>query len=154
MRWVTNKHQSDYMKVRKEQNLLKSVDAEIWAAQKLKKTKWKWTRQARWGCRLFDFWCAELGVAIEIDGPSHNSEYDKVRDNYNYFRSGIIVHRVRNFDEQALSDVIAKLPNTDKWQIRKIKMREEFGLREEDSFSRIIKLIGLKKAHGDWQPQK
>jgi very-short-patch-repair endonuclease len=140
------------MRTRKEQNLRKNVEAESWASKHLAKTGKKFTRQAIWGCRLFDFWCAELGIAVEIDGLTHDKNYDRIRDKYNFYRSGIIVLRVKNFDEEQMKIVLRKVQESDNWAVRKVKMREEFGLKAEDSFSKIIKIIGLNKAHGDWNP--
>jgi very-short-patch-repair endonuclease len=153
MRWVVKKDQAEYMRKRQEENKKKNVEAEKWAEIALKKTNRKWTKQALWGCRIFDFWCAELGIAVEIDGKTHDAEYDNARDKYNFYRSGIIVFRVPNFDEIALQETLKAIEKADSWQIRRVKMREEFGLQEGESFSAILKKIGLKKAHGDWQPR-
>ena len=37
-------------------------------AEKLAATGHRWSRQAIWGKRIFDFWCATLGIAVEVDG--------------------------------------------------------------------------------------
>lgn len=153
MRWVVNKDQSDYMRKRQKQNQAQSTEAEIWAEKALEKTGRKWTKQALWGCRVFDFWCGELGIAIEIDGPSHDANHDLARDKYNFYRSGIIVLRVPNFDDDQLKKALFVIQNADTWRMRKVKMREEFGLQEGESFSGILKKVGLKKAHGDWKPR-
>jgi len=103
LRWPTNKESHEYMRERQQQNLklCLSSRAEEWMLQKLKTTGLKWTRQAQWGYRLFDFWCAKLGCAIEVDGSEHDADYDEYRDEYNFRRSGIIVIRVQNFDESS-----------------------------------------------------
>lgn len=49
---------------------------ENWAAEQLKATGLKWTRQAQWGYRLFDFWNALKGIVVEVDGLSHKQDYD------------------------------------------------------------------------------
>lgn len=152
MRWIVRPDQAEYMRNRQDQNRLKSIKAEEWAFGYLKKTQKKWTRQAIWGCRIFDFWCAELGIAVEIDGMTHDKNYDSIRDNYNFYRSGIVVLRVPNFDDQKMVDALEAIKKSDTWQIRKLKMREKFNLRQEDSFSQILKKVGLKKAHGKWNP--
>jgi len=153
MRWVVTSDQAKYMRERQVQNRDKSVAAEDWAECHLKQTGHKWTRQAQWGCRLFDFWCADLGIAIEIDGPDHDEEYDRVRDQYNYFRSGIVVLRVKNFDELDLQRVLEQVKTADTWVTRKQKMRNEYGLSESESFSTILKKVGIPKAHGKWNPK-
>ncbi len=54
----------------------KIVLAEVWAHPFLKQTRLKWTRQSVWGYRIFDFWCHEKGIAVEIDGLTHDKDYD------------------------------------------------------------------------------
>lgn len=100
LRFPTTKEESDYMRMRRDQNLKRAawLKAENEFMQKfLIPTGIKFSRQAQWGYRLFDFWVHDKGVAIEIDGPEHNRGYDAHRDLYNFLRSGIIVLRVRNF---------------------------------------------------------
>jgi very-short-patch-repair endonuclease len=124
--WPTKAEEHAHMRKRKAQNTAKALKNtnENWFADKLKDSTKKWSRQAVWGCRIFDFWCHELGVAIEIDGPEHNKKKDAYRDEYNYRRSGIIVLRVRNKNEedaaQALEEVSKSLP----WKDR----RKDLGL--------------------------
>ena len=102
MRWPTNKEQHAYMKLRQKEQLLKARwnPAEVWMYKKLLSTGLSWRRQAQWGYRLFDFWCAKLKIAIEVDGTSHNADYDAFRDSYNLKRSKILVLRVRNYNEE------------------------------------------------------
>lgn len=57
-------------------------------------------RQKLWGHCIFDFWCAKIGVVIEIDGKNHNAEKDRIRDEINFNRSGIVTLRVRNMNEE------------------------------------------------------
>ena len=154
MRWVVRSDQANYMRERQKQNKKKSVAAEVWAREILKKTRWKWSRQTIWGCRLFDFWCHELGIAVEIDGMTHDKVYDSVRDEYNYYRSGIIVLRVPNYDHVAMQKALETIEAADLWVVRKAKMREQFELKPEEHFGVIIKKIGLKKAHGKWEPKE
>ena len=140
------------MKERKKQNQSRLVQAEIWAHEQLKKTGEKWSRQSLWGCRIFDFWCAELGIAVEIDGIDHDANYDAARDFYNYYRSGIIVCRVRNYNQSDMDAALQTIATADNWKDRKQKMRQEFGLTPTDSFRKILKLKGIPKAHGKWEP--
>lgn len=65
-----------------------------------------WTRQVIKGFRVFDFWCHRKGCAIEVDGEEHKRDYDNYRDEYNYRRSGILVLRVRNSNQEDLDEVI------------------------------------------------
>lgn len=117
----TNKEQHAYMRMRVEQNVQQSKNsrAETWMAGLLKKFGRKWERQVQWGNRIFDFWCNELGCAIEVDGPEHNPAVDAYRDAYNRHRSAIIVFRVKNFDEAGARAVLAQVRKLEKWKVRR-----------------------------------
>lgn len=43
---------------------------------------YKFTRQKSIWPYIADFYCSKLLLVIEIDGDSHNAEYDLYRDNY------------------------------------------------------------------------
>lgn len=122
----TNKEMSDYMRMRQYQNRAVCVNNgnENWMCDKLTKTRFRWTRQATWGYRLFDFWCAELGIAIEVDGAEHNHGWDKYRDEYNFRRSAILVFRVKNRNEDDAEKVLSQLERFGSWEER----RELLGL--------------------------
>lgn len=124
LRWCTNNEQHEYMRERQAQNRERSAKNanELWALEILKTTPYKWTPQAQWGYRIFDFWCAELGVAIELDGKEHDPNYDSYRDEYNYRRSGIVVLRVPNRDGERLNKSIASLSVIGDWKERKERM--------------------------------
>lgn len=100
LNWCTKAEDHAYMKLRKAQNweIAKRSKAECWMRDNLRIAGLKFCRQQQWGMRLFDFWNAKLGIAIEVDGPEHNPSYDAYRDEYNFRRSGIVVLRVPNFD--------------------------------------------------------
>lgn len=70
----------------KELQILRELDA----------TGHRWTRKAVWGYRIFDFWCAELGIAVQIDRPGQDDKQEAYLDEYNYRRSSILVLRVDN----------------------------------------------------------
>jgi len=124
MRWPINKEQHAYMKMRQKQNILlsKNSKAESWMFTKLKKTPFKWKRQAQWGYRIFDFWSYTLGIAIEVDGKEHKPDYDNFRDNANYIKSGIKVIRVRNFNEEDANKAIDYILNSENWNDRRIAL--------------------------------
>ena len=109
------------MQERKRQNRVRigKSKAEEWFAAKLTSSGERWTRQAQWGYRLFDFWCARLGVAIEVDGAEHRAAIDRYRDAYNFQRSGIVVLRIPNFDEKAAEAVLAKVAAEVAWSERR-----------------------------------
>ena len=89
-------------------------------AAKLHTTGLKWTQQARWGYRIYDFWCASLGLAVEIDGFTHNPAWDQLRDQQDYQRSGIIVLRVRNFNEEDARATLIAIATALTWNDRRL----------------------------------
>lgn len=121
MRWPTNKEEHAYMKGRKEENKAKSArnKAENWMAEKLEETEYKWSMQTQWGYRVFDFWNHYLGIAIEVDGDSHDPEYDRVRDEYNLKKSAIKVIRVRNFNEEDAKAALKEISISECWNDRR-----------------------------------
>lgn len=124
LKYQTDKESSDYMAGRCRQNKVRclSSKAETWALAMLSRTGRKWTRQAMWGFRIFDFWNAEIGCAIEIDGPEHNAEIDRYRDEYNFRRSGIVVLRVKNFDVADMNAAIRNIHDLGGWQERRASL--------------------------------
>ncbi len=119
--YTVNKAQHAYMKMRQGQNraICVSNPNENWMAGILATTGYKWTRQAGWGFRLFDFWNHLLGVAVEVDGPEHAKSKDAQEDEYNFRRSAIIVLHVKNRCESDAANacrIIAQLPS---WQARR-----------------------------------
>lgn len=110
LRWTTNSEKHAYMRMRQNQNKSRVLAAEDWAYGFLKQESGiAWTRQAAWGFRIFDFWNANLGCAVEIDGPEHDAGYDGYRDEYNFRSSGIIVLRIRNFDQESARIAIKRM---------------------------------------------
>lgn len=154
MRHTTNSQQHAYMKARQAQNLARFSPAEEWAAKRIRKTGGKWTRQAIWGCRIFDFFSIKRGIAVEIDGPEHldKADYDAARDKYNYFRSGILVLRVRNFNEADLDAALCEINRGELRKDRRKRVRREVGLPETASMQDAVRAAGLTLAHGDWEP--
>lgn len=151
LRYPTKKEESDYMRMRKEQNLKRVpfLKAENWFHDAYlvdlpKDPRFKFSRQACWGYRLFDFWFASLGVAIEIDGPEHDSAYDSHRDRYNFLRSGIVVLRVKNFDMETAVRAIEDLRKECLWAER----REAMGLLTKSSTRASRRELAKS---GDWQ---
>ncbi len=118
------KEQHGWMKHKQEEHRRRGMTpAESWMHTKLVAyTDYEWTFQAIWGWRIFDFWCKELGVAVEVDGTEHDQEWDSTRDAYNLERSGIIVYRVPNFDNEAAHQVIAAIRSCETAQKRRKKL--------------------------------
>lgn len=121
LRWTWNGETHDYMRMRKAEQMEKSLrnPNESWMLEKLSGTGLNWSRNATWGYRLFDFWCNEIGVAVEVDGPEHNPEYDDYRDTYNFRRSGVVVLRVRNRNEKDAAKALRFIDISETWLDRR-----------------------------------
>jgi very-short-patch-repair endonuclease len=119
--WPTTAEHAAHMRMRQEQNReqCKLSRAEEWMRGKLKITGLKWTRQAQSGVRLFDFWNHALGIAVEVDGPEHDSARDAARDYAVYASRGIVVLRVRNFDEHDAALAVAAISGAMTWNQRR-----------------------------------
>jgi very-short-patch-repair endonuclease len=154
MRWTNNKEQHEYINYRRAQNLVRHSAAEQWAWPHIAKTGGRWERQAVWGLRIFDFFSIKRGIAVEIDGPEHNKEYDAARDKYNYYRSGILVLRVRNFNDADLKAAIAEIKKGETRKQRRKRVRVELGLPETAAMKDAVEKAGLKLAHCNWQPER
>jgi very-short-patch-repair endonuclease len=121
LNWVTTSESHAYMRMRQDQNLRAALsnENENWMADLLGA---EWKRQAIWGKRIFDFWNALLGIAIEVDGTEHDSEYDCYRDEYSFRRSGIVVLRVRNGNAEDAEKAIRFVKSADLWSVRKERL--------------------------------
>jgi very-short-patch-repair endonuclease len=124
LRWATNAEQSAYMREMQAKNRRRSASNpnELWMADKLDETGLKWTPQAVWGYRIFDFWCHQLGIAVEVDGPEHRIEYDNYRDEYNYRRSAVLVLRVRNRSEEDAAAALRVIAESESWNDRRARL--------------------------------
>jgi len=142
MKWPVNREQMEYMKkLQYEARMVsKSNVRDNWADAILGTGTLKWTRKAIWGCRLFDFWNGQKGVAIELDLAKPGSGEEE--DRHARERSGIVVYRVKSFDEGHLRLVMAEAECLEDWQVR----REKFGIPY------LLKGKNLPKAHGNWIP--
>lgn len=121
-----NKESHAHMAMRQQEQLTKAIEnpAENWMHEKLLTTGHKWTRQAQWGHRLFDFWSHHLGIAIEVDGPEHDAAKDRIADQANYKVSGIIVLRVKPWDEVGAEAALDAISQSLEWKQR----REQLGI--------------------------
>lgn len=124
LRYQSVAEKAEHMREMKAKNIVKSANNpnENWLRDKLMGTGHKWSRQCTWGFRIFDFWCHELGIAVESDGPEHIPSYDSYRDEYNLRRSGIIVLHVRNKNENDLSEALEIIKKSETWKMRRDKM--------------------------------
>jgi len=122
--WPTTKEESEHMRMRQIQNKIVSKfnSAENLVFDYLKTTDYKWTRQAIWGVRLFDFWCGKLGIAIEVDGEEHDSKRDFGRDRVDFKVSGIVVIRVRNYNIDDIKKALLKVKSSENWNERRASL--------------------------------
>lgn len=120
LRYINTKEKTEYMKSMQSLNRRKTVDSEDWFWNKIDKTGWN--RQCIWGYRIFDFWNSYLGCAIEIDGTNHDSDYDKYRDEYNFRRSGIVVLRIRNYNEDDFNSAMSVIGKINTHSERRIEL--------------------------------
>ena len=120
--WPVNKELTDHMLMRQLQHREKGLTkAEEWFFKYyLSKTNLKWNKQCRWGFRLFDFWNHHLGLAVEVDGPEHNTETDLIGDFKEWERSRIITIRVRNFNKDDARYFLERLPRIEPWNDRRV----------------------------------
>lgn len=69
-----------------------------------------WERQYVFGYRIFDFYCQQRKIVVEVDGDEHNKEYDSYRDEYLFRVYGIVTLRVRNKNTSDLNSVLKVIP--------------------------------------------
>jgi very-short-patch-repair endonuclease len=67
---------------------------------------------------IFDFFVMEKGVAIEVDGTTHNPEEDQKRDAYLFDTYGIITIRVKNSDMEAANKAVEAVRLFKRWPDR------------------------------------
>ncbi|KKN47315.1 hypothetical protein LCGC14_0664210 [marine sediment metagenome] len=139
------------MKQRQRENAekCKDIKAENWFLNKyLSKTKLKWKRQAQWGYRLFDFWNSQKGIAVEVDGSSHSNkkDYDQYRDDKNYRNSGIIVLRVRNYNDKDAHRAIEAIKKAQLWWRRRKEMELKYESRTF-GYNKGQKAVSTAKEH-------
>ncbi|MCC6636415.1 MAG: endonuclease domain-containing protein [Ignavibacteriaceae bacterium] len=93
----------EYLKDRRQElrNNATPTEKLLWAELKNKQTGYKFRRQFSVGNYILDFYCAELKLCVEIDGPTHYgmkaSEYDAVRQKF-LESLGITVVRFTNHE--------------------------------------------------------
>jgi len=133
VRWPTTKKESDKLKRYRGENKKKTLSnkAENWFCLRLlerfglKYRGKKFNRQKSWGYRIFDFWHEPTGIVIELDGPSHNETKgkDAYYDKYFYWKSGIRVIRVRNFNKKDADRCLSEIESSLSWRQRRKKIK-------------------------------
>lgn len=97
-----NKKSKKFLKkaAKRQRKLTHSNPAENWFARKIcKDFPYTFQRQVRYGYRIFDFYNAQLHVAIEIDGKQFHQDqaFDQQRDEAYTHNYGVVIFRVRAF---------------------------------------------------------
>ncbi|PIR77946.1 MAG: restriction endonuclease [Candidatus Magasanikbacteria bacterium CG10_big_fil_rev_8_21_14_0_10_36_16] len=71
-------------KRKKLRSLPTKAEYVLWQELRKEKTGFRFRRQVSIGAFIVDFYCHELKLIIEIDGPIHENqkEYDYIRENY------------------------------------------------------------------------
>jgi very-short-patch-repair endonuclease len=81
------------------------------------------SRQVKRGTRIFDFWCHEKWIAIEIDWWYHTearkADKDRKYDFYNLNKHWILVIRIDNRDDIWAIDALRKVELSESWRSRK-----------------------------------
>lgn len=83
---------------KKLRRTMTQVEARLWASLRGRKlADMKFRRQQIIDGYIADFYCADVGLVIELDGPIHDSqlEYDSMRDRVMAAR-GLIILRIPN----------------------------------------------------------
>lgn len=91
-----------------------------------KETRIKFTKQCVWWARIFDFRCDKKGIVVEVDGKHHlhgkqllkDMKHDKFHTEY----SGMVILRVRAFNEQDANYAIERIKSEPLWKDRKLAM--------------------------------
>ena len=155
MRWTHTRDQHLYMQARLRENRERGLTkAEEWMLGHLKTTGLTWKPQHLYGCRIFDFWNDQKGIAVEVDGREHNAQYDDARDTHAYLKSGIQVFRVENFSEDFLPGILKAIRDECSWWER----RASVGLGRNRRISKqerrhLLLTHGVGRAHTAWSPR-
>jgi very-short-patch-repair endonuclease len=95
-----------------------SGEAFLWAALRARQLAgWKFRRQQVLAGYVVDFYCAELALAVEVDGPIHQqcSEHDRQRD-ADLAQLGVDTMRLRDADVRAnLNSVLRAISARCEW---------------------------------------
>lgn len=119
---ITSEHHEHMAKRQKERRVNGMTMSEKWFIDKIAPlTGHKWTHEARWGFRLFDFWNSNLGLAVEIDGPEHDASLDSFRDKKEWERSRILIFRIRNENKEDAARFLEFIKSCQSWNERRLK---------------------------------
>jgi very-short-patch-repair endonuclease len=88
-----------------------AAEARLWSALRDHRLGWKFRRQHVIAGYIVDFYCAELRLAVEVDGGVHEGQRIDDRQRDDHLQSlGVRVLRLRNADVlERLDSVVAQL---------------------------------------------
>ena len=113
------KHKSRMKRYRKQTlRVARRNPHEKWMKEILENTGLRWLPQHIFGNRIFDFFCPQLGVAVEVDGDDHSPDWDHYRDADNWWSRRVIVLRVRNHNGEDADRMLKDLPAIGQWYPR------------------------------------
>ena len=126
----------------------------LWSRLRHRQIGYSFQRQEPIRGYIVDFWCAEAKVAVELDGPVHDTdekrEHDRIRDAF-LSRCGIKVLRFRNSDvKRGMSAVLIRI--WDECNARDPKTVKPFSLKGSGVTSRhenTLEIRGLRAFQQD-----
>ena len=86
------------------------------------KTDFKWNRQVIHRQKIFDFWCEEMGVRIEVDGETHHTDLDAQYDAALESETAIVTIRIRNCSLNTPQSAIDKIKSLKPWNQRLLEL--------------------------------
>jgi very-short-patch-repair endonuclease len=88
-----------------------AAEAVLWSALRGRRLGWKFRRQHVIAGYIVDFYCAELWLAVEVDGPAHQGRGIDDRERDEHLASlGVSVVRLRNVEVlERLDAVVGQL---------------------------------------------
>ncbi len=123
--WPTTSQRHAIMRDYQQENLEMAAhnpwEQRVWTALNRRGAPYRnnWERQYVWGHRIFDFFCSRLGVAIEVDGATHNRRSDLAQDRWHARRSAIATFRIPNGDDYKLYRVLRMVKRVGRWKDRR-----------------------------------
>ena len=99
----------------------------------------KFQRQYIFGQTIFDFFSPAMGIAVEVDGKTHNQEWDAAKDKAHLEYYGVVTLRVRNQEKEDLDLLIKTLRGAGWWHARNYKKGIKLDAQTLDKMKQINK---------------
>lgn len=112
----------------------------------LQSTNYHWEAQFPYQNRVFDFFCTELSVAIEVDGAKDYLQ-EVAKDNHAFLTHGIVVLRVNNkAPDYVLNFLAGRLPKLERWEDRERFLREAKIATDEVECLEYLRSVGFTRS--------